>query len=161
MRSLCLQVCDLAALLASIAFVLVVPQFYGPRLCVSRWLAKLAEYRAPPAHQLEFWTQLSHRQSIAARELGYDRHSWDEGAAPDSIRDAAWDELTDAQRRAARVLHYTESSWNEEKKLDMAERKAYAQALAEEETEALHLQYMAELQVMLKQAQMLDTRDRS
>ena len=40
-----------------------------------------------PAHQKESWNQLTERQKKAARRLGYDGPSWDDGDAPPAIRD--------------------------------------------------------------------------
>ena len=125
----------LAALLASIAFVLVVPQFNRLERGFTEFLAALA-LTDSPAHQKETWDQLTQRQCEAARQLGYDSSSWNDGDAPAEIWDASWNELTHQQRNAARILDYTEQSWNVEKDKDVAEREAQASVQISDELRA-------------------------
>ena len=108
--------------------MLVVPQFRGlTERGLTEFLAALARTDSP-AHQKETWDQLTERQKNAARRLGYDSPSWDDGDAPPAIRDRSWAELTNTQRNAARMLDYTRQSWNVEKDLDVSMRQALRQA---------------------------------
>ena len=135
--------------------MLVVPQFRGlTERGLTEFLAALARTDSPdaktPAHQLAYWKLLDDQQRRAACVLGYGGQSWDDGAAPHDIRDASWHELSAKQQSAAQILGYDEDTWNQEMEQDMAERAAQE---AEAQAEAQHMQYMAELGEMLRQAQ--------
>ena len=86
--------------------MLVVPQFRGlTERGLTEFLAALARTDSP-AHQKETWDQLTERQKNAARRLGYDSPSWDDGDAPPAIRDRA--HKSTAERGAHVGLHTAE-----------------------------------------------------
>jgi len=60
------------------------------------------------------WADMTAVEQAAAKLLGYDDTSWDEGEVPPTC-EMPWDELAQRSQRAALLLGYTRDEWETER----------------------------------------------
>jgi len=60
------------------------------------------------------WAEMLANEQAAAKVLGYDGTSWDEGEVPPTC-EMPWDELAQRSQRAALLLGYTRDEWETER----------------------------------------------